>query len=238
MLTDNEGFDVTAADRVFEAIRNEIVSGAIERGTMFSIYQLADKYEVSRTPARDAVLRLANLGLVSVEKNHGVRVNGLTVSDVRDIFRTRILLEVPSAYHAACSNPPGVREKFLDAIAKFEKAAMEGDLESFIQADIELHDVIVSWNGNSRVSKIVAQIREETLALGASTYREGRSTIEVFEEHVPIYEAILNGDAPNAAGRMKAHLERTARILLTKLSQDEAERAEFDDSASLILLGL
>lgn len=229
---------MTVADKVFESVRNDILTGVVARGTMLSIYQLADQYKVSRTPAREAALRLANLGLVVIEKNHGVRVKGLAASDVRDIFRTRILLEVPSAYHAALSDPPGMREKFSAAMAKLKETATSGELEAFIQADRELHNIILSWTGNQKIVKLVAQIRDETHALGASTYREGRSILEVFAEHVPIYEAIQNRDATRAATEMKAHLEKTARLLLAKLASADAESVDLGETTPLIFIEL
>ena len=229
---------MTVADKVFDAVRNDIITGAVPRGAMLSIYQLAEQYKVSRTPVREAVLKLANLGLVTIEKNHGVRVKGLTANDVRDIFRTRIMLEVPAAYHAAQSDPPGVRARFADAMATLEAAASANDLEAFVHADRELHDIILSWTGNQRVAKIVAQIRDETHGLGASTFRKGRSIREVLAEHVPIYEAIRDGEAVLAATEMKTHLEKTAGLVLTQLARTEATQVELGDIQSIIFLEL
>lgn len=225
---------MSVADSVFDAVRADIVSGRIPRGTMLSIYQLAEQYGVSRTPAREAVLRLANIGLVTIEKNHGVRIKGLTASDVRDIFHTRILIEVPAAYHAAQNDPPGVRDRFRATMDRLQKAAGENDLQEFIAADRELHDTIISWNGNRKAASIVAQIRDETHALGASTFADGRSMLEVLAEHEPVYTAILDGDAAAAAANMKTHLERTAQLLLRQLS--ESDTLSFSETAATPLI--
>lgn len=234
---------MTVADRVFESVRSDIITGKISRDEMLSIYQLADRYSVSRTPVREAVLRLANVGLVVVERNHGVRVKGLQPSDIREIFQTRLLIEVPSAFYAASNNPPGVRKKFSEAMERLKEAATTKDLDTFISADREFHSIIISWNGNSKAAKIVGQIRDESHSLGASTFEDGRSVSEVLAEHVPIYEAIIDGQAHTAARLMREHLIKTARLLLTKLvSQDgvtdESSIQEIEDASPIIFIDL
>lgn len=224
---------MTVADRVFEAVRNDILTGKISRDKMLSIYQLAETYQVSRTPVREAVLRLANVGLVVVERNHGVRVKGLTASDLREIFHTRLLIEVPSAYYAASSHPPGVRDKFSAAMDRLVRAAQENDLTSFIRADRELHSTIISWNGNMRAARIVDQIRDEAHSLGASTFEDGRAMSEVLAEHVPIYDAILAEQGRLAATLMNDHLVTTARMLLTKLAMTGDDGSAAADIATL-----
>lgn len=223
---------MTVADQVFEAVRSDIITGKISRNEMLSIYQLAERYSVSRTPVREAVLRLANVGLVVVEKNHGVRVKGLTASDVREIFQTRLLIEVPSAFYAAESNPPGVRERFTEAMERLTAAANEDNLAAFVQADRELHAIIIGWNGNAKATKIIDQIRDETHSIGASTFEDGRLLSEVLEEHVPIYEAILGGHGKRAALLMREHLTKTARLLLTKLTIVETAEGRDDEHLS------
>lgn len=239
---------MTVADEVFEAVRSDIITGKISRDEMLSIYQLADRYGVSRTPVREAVLRLANVGLVIVEKNHGVRVKGLTAGDVREIFHTRLLIEVPSAFNAAGSSPPGVRERFSEVMERLAAAARKNDLPAFIQADRDFHAIIISWNGNNKAAKIVDQIRDESHSLGASTFEDGRAMSEVLGEHTPIYEAILKGEGRTAALLMREHLVQTARLLLTKMStapdaagadtSELSEAARVDAMAPLIFIDL
>ncbi|MFI5426488.1 GntR family transcriptional regulator [Aeromicrobium sp. UC242_57] len=92
---------ISTTDRVFSSLRESIVSGEFPAGSLHSIYRLADLLEVSRTPVRDAVLRLADLGLVTIERNRGVRIRGVSVADVRAAFELRLMLEVPAAALAA-----------------------------------------------------------------------------------------------------------------------------------------
>ena len=74
---------ITTTDRVFASLRESILSGEFPAGSLHSIYRLADLLEVSRTPVREAVLRLADVGLVTIERNRGVRIRGVSVADIR-----------------------------------------------------------------------------------------------------------------------------------------------------------
>lgn len=75
---------ISTTDRVHALLRDEIVTGALVSGSLHSIYGIADRLGVSRTPVRDAVLRLADAGMVSIERNRGVRIRGLGVQEIRD----------------------------------------------------------------------------------------------------------------------------------------------------------
>ena len=82
----------STTDRVHALLREEIVSGKLTSGSLHSIYALATRYGVSRTPVRDAVLRLSDSGMVRIERNRGVRIRGLGVHDIREVFETRLLI--------------------------------------------------------------------------------------------------------------------------------------------------
>ena len=73
----------TKADDIARLLEDEIVSGAIPPGTVLRQEQLSERFDVSRTPVREALRRLAALGLVSFEPNRGVRVRSISPSELR-----------------------------------------------------------------------------------------------------------------------------------------------------------
>src|SRR3990170_2322132 len=83
----------TKADEIALALEDEIVSGAIEPGTVLRQEQLSERFGVSRTPVREALRRLAALGLVSFVPNRGVRVRALSREELREAFLVRAELE-------------------------------------------------------------------------------------------------------------------------------------------------
>ena len=83
----------TKADDIALALEQAIVSGEVAPGTVLRQEQLSERYAVSRTPIREALRRLAALGLVSFEPNRGVRVRTLTGAELREAFLVRAELE-------------------------------------------------------------------------------------------------------------------------------------------------
>ena len=87
--------------RVRESIRQAIIDGSLEPGSLHSVQSLADIFKVSRTPVREALIDLAGADMVEFERNRGVRILETSVHDLEEILVLRILLEVPATHRAA-----------------------------------------------------------------------------------------------------------------------------------------
>lgn len=215
----------TTTERVFAMLRGSILSGELAAGTRHSIYQLADELGVSRTPVREAVLRLADAGLVSIERNRGVRIRGVTAEDVRDVFELRLLIEVPAAAHAARRAGATLRAELEEASARLHEVAVTGDPAAFGVADRRLHALIASAVGNRHVIAEIERLRDLIQVRGASTIGRSRTTVDVAGEHDAIVAAIGSAD-PAAAGRaMRDHLVHTGTLLMRQLSEGEIDEA-------------
>ncbi|MFC5677486.1 GntR family transcriptional regulator [Aeromicrobium endophyticum] len=213
----------TTTDRVFDSLRESIVSGEFPPGSLHSIYRLADLLEVSRTPVREAVLRLADIGLVSVERNRGVRIRGVTAADVREVFELRLLLEVPAAAHAAANADASTVAAIVGELDRMREHADADDEVQFTEHDRALHQAVAGAMGNPRLQAEIATLRDSIQSRGASTIRRSRGMVELAGEHAPIVEAIAMRDPAAAAAHMEAHLVRTATLLMEQVAVDGVE---------------
>lgn len=204
----------SATEDVFAEVRSRILTGSLAPGSRHSIYQLADELNVSRTPAREAVLRLADLGLVSIERNRGFVVRGVQATDVREVFELRILLEVPAAARAAERADDSLVERLQALLDEMREAARVEDVAVFTERDRALHAALGEAFGNSRLSREVDRLRDSIQVRGVSTINQSRSMGDIAEEHAPIVDAIAARDPDAAAKAMRDHLERTADLLL------------------------
>lgn len=208
----------SATQRVFDTLREEILTGRLAPGTQHSIYRLAERLEVSRTPVREAVLRLADLGLVAVERNRGVRIRAVTAKDVLEVFELRLLLEVPATAFTALHADVDHRDRMRAALTAMTQAAGV-DVRAFDDADRALHRAIHDAAGNERVAEVVLAHRASIQARGATTVHRSRDPQQILAEHVPIVEAILGADAARAASLMREHLMHTAELLVGQLDE-------------------
>ncbi len=213
----------SATDRVHRILREAILSGELVSGSQHSIYQMAERLGVSRTPVRDAALRLADTGLLSIEKNRGIRISGITVAGIRDIIESRMLLEVPAAAAAARLAGPELDAELDCLLAHLVSAAEARDPAAFGANDRDIHRSLLRAAGNERVVSIVESLRDSTQILGASTVGRSRSMHEVRDEHVPIVEAVKQRDSTAAAEWMRSHLVSTGTLLMQQVAQTTGE---------------
>lgn len=198
-------------DAVVEAVRTGVQQQELVPGEVYSVYQLAELLGVSRSPVREAMLRLAEVGLVEIARNRGFRVVLPTAHDVEEIFEIRLALEPAAARRAAERGCPDL----VDLLAAMDSAASYDDEPAFWAADRALHRTILVAAGNRRAAEVVEQLRATTSLLGPPTTATGRSLVDIHAEHRPIVDAVLAGDAGLAESTMREHLEHT-RDLLTR----------------------
>jgi DNA-binding GntR family transcriptional regulator len=208
--------DPSVTARVYSLLLDDITTGRMPSGSRHSIYQVAERLGVSRTPAREAVLRLADARMIIIEPNRGVRVVAIDTHEIQNIFEARLLLEVPAAANAAAAGGAQLGAELDVIVEALGVAAGATDLQEFTRLDRELHRAIILASGNERIASIVDSLRDATQAIGASTINRSRSTDQVRFEHVPIVEAIRNGDSGAAAGHMRNHLVTTATLLISQ----------------------
>lgn len=209
---------ISTTDRVHSLLREEILDGRLVAGSLYSIYQLAERYEVSRTPVRDAVLRLADAGMLDIERNRGVRVRGLSADDVRNVFELRILLEVPATAYVTLNADAAFNAELSRQEELLDSAVDSGDAAEYFRHDRELHRMIMEASDNPRLTAMVESLRDATQAHGLFTVDQSRNLPQIQSEHAPIIDAIRRGNAPEAARQMKVHLTNTGRLLMTQVA--------------------
>jgi DNA-binding GntR family transcriptional regulator len=201
-------------DQAVAAIRQAVCSGALQRGQLYSAYQVAAMLGVSRSPVREALMRLAEAGMVRLERNRGFRVVIPGPADIADIFQLRLLLEVPAARRAAQQMSTDVVAGLRAELAQMRAAALDHDEALFMRHDQHLHHLIRGATGNGRLVSLVDNLRDVTRILGASTVDRSRDLDAIADEHEPIVGAIAAGNVTAAGEAMMHHVSLTGKLLV------------------------
>ncbi|MCW2782817.1 MAG: GntR family transcriptional regulator [Marmoricola sp.] len=215
----------SSSERVFELLRTSIVAGELVAGSQHSVYRLAEELDVSRTPVREAVLRLADLGLVTVERNRGVRIRGVSVDDVRFVFELRLMIEVPAVAYAAAVAGDELVEALDAELEAMQRCAETEDEAAFTRHDRALHAALAAPLGNPRVLAELTRLRDTVQVRGVSTIGRSREMTAVESEHEPIVAAIRTRDVAASTLAMWTHLVHTGTLLMRQVSGS----AEVDD---------
>ncbi|GAA2746342.1 GntR family transcriptional regulator [Terrabacter aerolatus] len=217
------------ADAVVEAVRAGVTAGELLPGETYSVYQLAELLEVSRSPVREALLRLAEAGLVQIDRNRGFRVVLPQAHDIEEIFDIRLALEPAAARRAA---EQATDDEHAAIRAAFEAlSASIGDEDRFWRADQHLHDRLVRAGGNHRAAAIIERLRATTALLGPPTTTAGRTLAEIRDEHEPIVSAVLGRRGDDAESAMRDHLQHTGGLLAQVLQGPSSDPPGVSQSA-------
>jgi DNA-binding GntR family transcriptional regulator len=196
-------------EQVRTFIRTAIVTGEVKPGETYTVGAIARRVGVSATPVREAVLDLANEGLIEVLPNRGFRVPELTERDLDELFQLRLFLE-GGALEAL------VHELTAEDLARFTTTAemivdfaADGDLSSFLSTDREFHLGLLATLGNHRLVELVATLRDQTRLYGMPALALHGSLVSAAREHLDILDALRVKDKDGIRQAMTKHLRHT-----------------------------
>ncbi|MEQ1954636.1 GntR family transcriptional regulator [Mesorhizobium sp. CN2-181] len=200
----NRGATVSA--QVFLSLRHDIINGALQPGTQLSEQSLSQRFGVSRTPIREAMLRLAEEGLVIIYPQVGTFVTKIALSKVREAQFIREALECAAA-GAAVQNATEEDDAILADIMRTQlRCADEGDYETFYLFDEKLHASIAAASGFPRLWTIALA---EKVQLDRVRYLNMNSAADLdalVAQHQAIVDAIAKRDKRAAEAATRRHL--------------------------------
>jgi DNA-binding GntR family transcriptional regulator len=205
----------TLTDLVLSVIRNAIVDHELPAGTRVTEAGLARQLKVSKTPVREALLRLREIGLVEAYGQRGGRIVSPSRRTIEEAYGVREALEVYAA-QAAAERAKRHQAVLLGQLAQRSlSAAKKGDFEEFQAADEEVHRLIAEAAGNKRLATQIEQSLSLVSALRNRDVPRPSGSVECARDHVRVANAVRAGDAGIAGREMSTHIRRVAQIVLT-----------------------
>jgi DNA-binding GntR family transcriptional regulator len=229
----------TKADDIAGLIEEAIVSGELAPGSVLRQEQLSERFGVSRTPVREALRRLAALGLVSFEPNRGVRVRTLSHDDLREAFLVRAELEALVTAEAARKMTPETLEELEECEMRFARLTREirshepgGNrrllMGEWMRANHAFHDVIYRVGAMPYVESVAKSARR-TFS-GPTVWAPVDDALEALyernqAEHRAIRQALAAQSAGGARQLAREHVMHSFELLTTILAHVGADWA-------------
>ena len=198
-------------EHVADALRAAIVSGDMTPGEVYSAPTLAERFGVSATPVREAMLDLAKQGLIEVIPNKGFQVTRITDTELDQITEIRLLLEPPAAARAALRATPADVAELTGLAREVVDAARDGDLIKHVEADRAFHGRRLELSGNDRLVQIVYDLRDRTRLYGLANLAEQGVLGATVEEHLTMCEYLAAGDSEALAELVRTHIGHVRR---------------------------
>ncbi|MCW4466276.1 GntR family transcriptional regulator [Glutamicibacter sp. MNS18] len=189
-------------------IRRALLDGTMQPGEIYSANALASRLGISNSPAREAMITLADKGLLELVKNRGFRVVAMSDRDRQEVYDLRMLVEVEAIRRAALGRVDDATAAHLrDLAGQTLHAAEAGDTVEYLEVDQLFHAELVGVLGNQRWVGIVENLRDQSRINGAYHLKLRGLLKESAHEHEQIVEAVISGDSRRAVELMSKHLD-------------------------------
>lgn len=197
----------TLSEKVYRAFKRDIIHGVYQPGEALSEKDLAERYKGSRTPVREAAVRLQNERLLRIIPNRGYFVSQITLQVLNDIYEFRCAVECAAAHLAAVKGTDPELLRRLSELAQI--SCSRDDREScarFIEADTAFHITVARLSRNQMLLQAVSEARSQMerimfAAIDIDYFGEAPS-----REHRDIVKAIQEHDSEAARQRMYEHI--------------------------------
>jgi DNA-binding GntR family transcriptional regulator len=201
----------TATSRAYDHVKQAILDRAYPGGALLSEGEIATEVGVSRTPVREALLRLETEGLVRLYPKRGALVLPVSPQEISDVLETRELVETFTAGRATIG-PELVAEltRLLEAMREHSGAA---DAKEFAHADRCFHRTLVAAAGNEILTQLYDSLRDRQLRMARLTASDPVRAADAIRDHTEILDAVRSGDRRRIRTAIHRHLQTAGAAL-------------------------
>jgi DNA-binding GntR family transcriptional regulator len=203
------------SDLAYSLIRERISSGTLSPGDVVSENALAREFGMSRTPVREAVLRMVREGMLVTLPKRGTMVATLGLADIEETYNIRELLEGLAARLAATRATEEDLARAGRILEEMAACTKRGDVDGFFRLDGQFHAILAEIGQSRRLATMLGPMRDIDFLdyIGRAKYQHPSRLRQSLNEHVLVFEAIRDRNAAEAERRMREHVRSAARFL-------------------------
>ncbi len=204
----------------YERLKAQILDNQLPAGYQATESEVAIHLGMSRTPVREALLKLEFDGLIELVPRRGARVLPVSANDMSDIYEILSALEPAAVASLASKGLTDAEIARLESITQEMEAALgNGDLDSWAQADDRFHREILRLHGNRRLTAFVSALLDQAHRARMITLRLREKPVASTRDHREVLEHIINRSPAEARQAFSKHRERAATELLSLLRE-------------------
>ena len=209
----------TIASSVYDVLKKDIITGRLKAGSKLRLQALKQQYKVGNSPLREALNRLSANGLVSQQENRGFRVSSASLDELKDIVRTRCLLEEIALRQSIQNNHEAYYEKIVLIAYRISRITRKPNTTHYIsdKQDLHLkfHQAILSGCDSKLLIKYCLSLYEQTQRYCNLAIDQKCRGDHEEKDHQAICDAILDRDADKAIMLLRSHYQITENIIIS-----------------------
>ena len=211
---------LTHSDIAYQKLKKLILDGILPAGSQLLEQEAAEKLNMSRTPVREAMIRLRQDGMVDIRPRHGMRVLPVSADDMQEIYQVLTSLEGTAVESIAESGLSRGHKQILEKILNdMDSALANSDLKAWAEADEQFHSRLVEFSANKRLISMVSQLWEQSHRARMITLRMRPMPLDSNSEHRQLLDALIEKDAAKARELHETHRKRSGKMLVELLNE-------------------
>ncbi|MCI8649662.1 MAG: GntR family transcriptional regulator [Anaerotruncus sp.] len=202
------------------------MNGVFAEGEQLKEIDLAERFNVSRSPVREALRRLSGDGILEISPNRGIFVREFSAKYIADVLELRIILEKRGLERAPQMITSEIKREMLTIRGEMKYVISHGsyNLEKHDAIDAEFHNLIMDFNDNEFISEVAQTISALNAMFRNVSLRDPNRAIESQMEHIALIDSLLEGKIETATKINEGHIERTKKRVLTELEKRRQAR--------------
>jgi DNA-binding GntR family transcriptional regulator len=209
----------TRATHLYDQLRSDLLGGELEPGSKLAIEALAERYDTSATPLREALNRLVSDGLVERREQRGFVVAAISEQDLAEITKTRCWLEEVALRESIAAHGTAWEEALVLAhhrLARTPRSLSELEFQdnpAWEPLHRAFHRALISGCGSRWLLNFCDQLADQHHRYRRLSAPRAFARRDVTNEHQQLVDAALAGRADDAVALLRGHFERTARVI-------------------------
>lgn len=189
-----------------KALEQEIVTGKLKPGDRLDEMGVAARFNVSRTPVREALHQLASIGLVEIRPRRGAVVSSIGLKDLVEMFEVMAALEGMCGRLAARRMTEQERKELVRLHRKCQKSAEDEQHDAYYELNVQFHEALYNGSHNMYLAEQTRNLRNRLAPYRRLQLRQHNRVGQSFGEHEAIVQAIMNNDADGVDRLLQEHV--------------------------------
>lgn len=201
------------SDEVYNVLKKKILDFDLTPGQLLMVQEQANLFGISRTPVREAMVRLREEDMLVEATGGKFRVSQITWSFIRDLFHARMVLESHAIENIKNYKPEHFLEDLYQSIENLKRYVENDEVyESFVE-DNRFHQIIASCSNNSIIKDLLKNLGDHQLRIRFLAVQLPGRMKHTIQEHTEIYKAIKKENYEDAVNKLKEHLTESLEEL-------------------------
>jgi len=209
--------ELTIRESIVNYLRNDILTGEYEPGHRIIEADIANHFDVSRGPVREAIRQLEQEGLLEYERNKGCKIKILTADEAWEIYLLRSDLESLSVKVLNGVIEEEYLRNMRKAVNEMQFYVNEMDINKLVEKDHEFHSQIIKASKMSRIENLWTSLNGTSFAIFLTVAKIKRENLLLMvEKHQRLLDVLMLNNVENSCKEIEKHYLTTGRILYLK----------------------